>query len=786
MVNDDHSSAELSRRKLLQIGGAAAIPVVGLAAVLRSDAQMGGMGQGTPGATPASTPQPVAVTGATPGATPAATPAAAGAAGDWATFGYDYGQTRHVPFTAITKDNVTDLGIAWQVDFQAIDETIPPANQSFPLVIDGVIYVTTTYSRVFALDAKTGDVKWRWQPDQIGFFKNFGVSANRGVAVGGGSVFVMTLDMHIYKLDQATGKLQQTLQISDVVTDAKSEFGYYESTAPIFYDGVLYFGVSGSDNGVRGFMMAVNGSDMSPAWPAPFWTIPPDGQDWRSQGANHGGGTPWMPGTIDTETGVLYFVSGNPSPDFFGAVRPGNNPNTNSMIAVNAKTGEQIWVAQSIARDVWDYDMAAPPVLFTAVIAGEERKVVAEGSKAAQWWCWDAATGEVIYDGIPFGQIDHPDPTPEGVLVYPGILGGSNYAPQSYDPTTNFYLVCNIEWPSVVSYADPAAVERRSRGDIDYGGTSIFSTDVAPYGTYVAIDLSTGNVVYSKETPGILRSGFTTTAAGLGFFGGTTYADSNIHCIETATGDLLWSFGVGNDVQSAPSIYEIDGEQYVAQVVGGTGSKLIAFKLGGDKTQLPAPPPPEQSTTPPPTDPNAFLQLSTKQPDTVIFNAIAGFNDANNGLNFNGYSKGDATITIPTNQGLAVNLWNNASLPHSLGIVTADQVTQSTDYVWAFQGSYTPNPINGFTGDQQQHFVSVQSPLPMAKPGKYAIICAVPGHTPAGMWLNLVVDDNATVATLSGPDGTLEAKPQPESSATPQAVNPEGTPQATPQSTPQP
>jgi glucose dehydrogenase len=483
-MSDSNAPRTVNRRKLLQgAGAAAAIPVIG---------------GGAYAAYAQATPQ--AVVDATPVASPAA-----GTSGDWATFGYDYGQTRHVPFTGITKENVGELGIAWSLDFLAEDESIPPANQSYPIVIDGVVYVTTTFNHVFALDAKTGDIKWHWAPENIGFFKNFGVSANRGVAVGDGSVFIMTLDMHIYKLDQATGEQQQVLQIWDVVPESKPEFGYYESTAPVYYNGVLYFGVSGSDNGVRGWFMAINGSDMSPAWPAPYYTVPPDGQDWRAEGQNHGGGAPWMPASIDTETNILYFVTGNPSPDFFGEVRPGNNPNTNSMIALDASTGEQIWVAQSLTRDLWDYDMAAPPILFTATIAGAPRRVVAEGSKAGQWWCWDAATGEVIYDGVPFAKIEHPDPTAEGVLVYPGTLGGSNYAPQSYDPTTNNYLICNIEWPSIVSTADPETVERRGRGDIDYGGTAIFSTDVKPYGTYVAISMENGEIVYSKETPGSPR-----------------------------------------------------------------------------------------------------------------------------------------------------------------------------------------------------------------------------------------------------------------------------------------
>lgn len=732
-MSEQRRDLELSRRRLLQMGGAAAVtPVLGYAAT-----KAGGL-------SPAFAQE----------ATPEGTPGRAANA-DWPTFGYDYGQTRHVPFDQISKENVSDLGIAWSVDFMELDDTIPPANQSFPIVVDGVMYVTTTYSHVFAIDAKTGEVIWHWAPENIGFFKNFGVSANRGVAVGDGAVFVMTLDMHIYKLDQATGELLQTLQIWDVVPDARPEYGYYESTAPIYYNGNLYFGVSGSDNGVRGWFMAIKGSDMSPAWPSPYWTVPPDGQDWRSEGQNHGGGAPWMPASIDTETNILYFVTGNPSPDFFGAIRPGNNPNTNSMIALDAMTGEQIWVQQSLSRDLWDYDMAAPPVLFTATINGQKRKVVAEGSKAGQWWCWDAATGELIYDGVPFARIDHPEPTPEGVLVYPGILGGANYAPQSYDPTTNYYLIANIEWPSLVSSADPEAVERRGRGDIDYGGTAIFSTDEKPYGTYVAIDLENGEVVYSKETPGILRGGFTTTATGLGFYGGTTAADSNLHAIDTSTGEDLWTFGVGNDIQAAPSIYMIDGEEYVAVTVGGTGSKVMAFKLGGDKTQLAPPEEEVEEALIAPTDPADFVQLSPERDETVILNIIANLGDVNGGLNFNGYSNGEATITVPAGWGIIVNLWNQGVMPHAVMIVTPDQVTQATDYVPAFQGAYTPDPTVGFTGPEVQHLVAVESPLPLAAPGEYAIICPVPGHTPAGMWISLVVDETATTATLSTPDGTI-------------------------------
>jgi len=730
------SEQRLSRRRLVQAGGIAALPVFGI-----------GLTHGV-----------IAQT-ASPVASPGATPVASVVNGDWPTFGYDYPQTRHVPYDQVTKNNVSELGVAWAVDFMKLDESIPPANQSFPIIIDGVMYVTTTFSHVYALDAKTGKVLWSWKPEQIGFFKNFGVFSNRGVAVGGGSVFVLTLDMHLYKIDQKTGKLQKQIQIWDVVQDATPEMGYYESSAPIYYKGNLYFGHGGSDNGVRGWFMALKADDLTPAWPGPFYTIPPDGQDWRKDGANHGGGAPWMPGTLDPETDTLYFVTGNPSPDFFGKVRPGNNPNVNSMVALDAMSGHQKWVKQSIARDLWDYDMAAPPVLFEAEIGGKKRKVVAEGSKAGQWWCWDAATGEEIYGQVVFSKQSHPDPTVQGVLAYPGVLGGSNYAPQSFDPTTNYYLICNIINPFVYSTADPATVERRAKGDVDYGGTAVLPENANSYGSYVAIDLSNGAIAYNVPTPGILRSGFTTTATGLGFYGGTTYKDSNIHAIDTETGMNLWSFGVGNDVQSAPSIYVIDGEQYVGVVVGGTGSKVMAFKLGGDKTQVPAPPKAEASTLTRPRDPSQFLKLDPKRKSSVIFNCVGGYTDVNSGMNFNGWSKGDATLTVPTNWFFTLNFWSQGSMPHSAILSTADEVKLSNGYKPAFPGAQTPNPIIGITGNKVQHFSLVEGGLLLSVAGKYVMLCGVPGHTPAGMWFNVVVDDSAKTPSIKMPDGkVIEAK----------------------------
>lgn len=696
-------------------------------------------------------------------ATPAATPGTV--SGDWPTFGYDYAQTRHVPFDQITKENVSDLGLAWTFDFRSVDPEIPAGNETFPIIVDGVLYATTSFNHVFALDAKTGEQLWHWAPENIGFFKNFGLNVNRGVAYGEGHVYELTLDMRVVKLDARTGELVQEIRLGDFVPDALPEYGYYETTAPIYYNGKLFVGSSGGDNGIRGFIMAFNASDLTPGWPAPFWTIPPEGQDWRSGGQFHGGGSVWMPSTIDTETDTLYFVTGNPSPDFFGEVRPGNNPNTNSIIAARIETGEVLWIKQSISRDLWDYDMAAPPVLMTATVGGERRKVVAEGSKAGQWWCWDAATGEVIYDGVPFATIDHPEPTEEGVLVSPGALGGSNYAPQSYDPTTNYYLICNVESPMFVRLATEEQIERRGRGDIDFGAIFEVPADVDPHGTYVAIDMNTGEVVYSREVPGSLRGGFTTTTTGLGFFGGTQ-EDPNLHAIDTSTGDILWSFGVGADVFAAPSIYMVDDEEYVAVAVGGGGtggptttSKMVVFKLGGDKTEIASATPVTTTVeVEQPTDPAQFLVLAPDLSQTVIFNCVAAYSPERNGMNFNGYSDGDMTITIPLGWALLVNFWNaSGQMPHAAMLSDESELDKPSGHVPAYVGTNTPEPETGYVGQGMQTFES--GPVKLSTEGTYVILCPVPGHVSQGMWDYLIVDPNATVPTLTAPDlGTIEAQ----------------------------
>lgn len=504
------------------------------------------------------------------------------------TWGYDLGNTRHVPFKGITADNAKDLGVIWSADFKKLDSSVLNGNQSYPVVADGVVYVSVSGSQIFAFDALSGKQLWHWKPDdaQAKNFKKAGIVANRGVAVAEGKVFMLTIDNNVVALDQKTGKLIKMEPISNAIPEVTLDNGYYETTAPIYYKGNIYIGSSGGDNGARGFVMAYKASDLTPAWDSPFWTVPPKGQDWLAGNKYQGGGAVWCPVTIDEETGIMYFSVGNPAPDFYGEDRPGANPYTDSVVAVDTATGKLKWAKQEISHDLWDYDAAASPMLMNATVNGKQQKVVVEGGKSGQWWAWDAATGKVIYDGVPFAKIDHPKPTPEGVLVYPGTLGGENYAPETYDPESNFVLIPGIEAPNVLKSAKST---EEAHNDA-YVGAKAFGTtmgaapdNIKSYGTITAIDMNTGKVAYQNKTTDMMRGGFTSNSAGLAFYG---ELDGKMNAMDIKTGKVVWTFQTtGDNIGAAPSFFTVDGKDYFVQTTGGSHPQIMVFGLGGDKTQ---------------------------------------------------------------------------------------------------------------------------------------------------------------------------------------------------------
>jgi len=506
---------------------------------------------------------------------------------NWGSYGYDLKNQRHAPFNDINVDNVKDLGVIWSADLKTLDPDVKNGNQCYPVVVDGVLYITTSGNQVFAFDSVTGNVLWHWKPpaEQVANYSKAGVIANRGVAVGEGKVFMLTVDNHLVALDQKTGELVKMIALSDYIEGVTLENGYYETTVPQYYNGKVYIGSSGSDNGVRGFVHAFKASDLTPAWDEPFWTVPPKGQDWLANSAYNGGGAVWNPVAIDEEEGIVYAAVGNSAPDFYDEKRPGANPHTASVVALDAETGKLIWSGVEVAHDVWDYDAAASPMIITATVKGEKRKVVVQGGKNGKWYAWDAKTGEVIHDGIPFNKQDQKRPTPEGTVSYPGVLGGENYAPETYDPANNLVLIPGIEQPTLFK----SARTEEEAYTPDFPGAMVFGTSIDTpqgaenYGTITAINLDTGEKVYHNKTKQPMRGGLTSTAGGVTFYG---ELDGTINAINTKTGELIWTFQTtGTNIQAAPALFKVDGKPYMAFTSGGTDPKVFVFGLGGDKTQ---------------------------------------------------------------------------------------------------------------------------------------------------------------------------------------------------------
>ncbi|MGC4379075.1 PQQ-binding-like beta-propeller repeat protein [Fictibacillus sp. Mic-4] len=499
-------------------------------------------------------------------------------------FGYDYGQTRHVPFKEITKDNVNQMGIVWQKDLTKWDASVPSAQQDFPVVKDGVMYVTTASNYVFALDAGSGEKKWQWKPskeilDHIHNSKWQSNVASRGVAVNGNDVYVLLTDERLAKLDAKTGKLKKMVNFWDYYPELKLENRQYQTTAPMYYKGNVYVGSSGGDNGARGYVLALKADDLKPAWI--YWTVPKRGQGW-SKGKYTGGGSVWMPMSFDPETDMMYFSVGNPAPDFYDKDRKGANPDTDSVVALNAKTGKRVWAGVEEKHDIWDYDAAAPPMILKAKVKGKQRKIVVEGGKNGKWYAWDAKTGDVIYDGIPFVKIKHsavPWDKNKAIPQWPGTEGGENYAPETYDPATNYVLIPGTNKPSIaVAAKDNAMIGKK---DNTFPGTDILPNppNIKPSGNVSAIDVNTGKKVYEVKTGQENRGGLTSTASGIAFY---AELDGTMNALDIKKGKILWHMkSGGSQIKMAPTVYEHNGKEYVTIIADGT--KVTTFGLGGSK-----------------------------------------------------------------------------------------------------------------------------------------------------------------------------------------------------------
>jgi len=522
---------------------------------------------------------------------------------NWLNFGNTPNENRYSPLTQITPGNASQLGRVFTYDLNKVVPGIKKGQQSYPIVVNGTIYVTSGDDQVFAVNGVTGATIWHYAPDNVATFKNYGIVANRGVAYCDGKLFLLTLDMTLVSLDPATGAQLGRVAIGHAVSGAYPTYGYSETSAPICVNHIVVIGAAGSDYGVRGFVMAYH-TDLTPAWANPFWTIPPSGTEWRSKALLVGGATNWTPETVDPTTNTLYFGTASPSPAYYPSLRPGSDPRADSLIAVDLATGKLKWWQQQLAFNEWAYDTSQPPMVYTAKIGGKKRRIVSVATMEGMWFAYDAVTGAPIYQRIKvLDNVEHPNLVPgQPVAVYPSSLGGLNYSPASYDPETNYIYNAAAETGSALEQQTPAQeqIQQLLVGNTflglangDFG--SYLQTGWKDYGSISAIDVGTGKLVWKFDTPQPERGGVTTTASGLGFAGG---GDGNLRAFDAKTGSVLWTFQTGFQIASGPSIYSVNGNEYVAITVGGTttssnggtaASQLQVFGLGGSSTQSTGP-----------------------------------------------------------------------------------------------------------------------------------------------------------------------------------------------------
>lgn len=552
--------------------------------------------------------------------------AAAALAAGWTTYGGDAGQQRFSSLTEVHRSNVGRLQPRWRVrlDGSGVGEQYSGAAQ--PIISDGRMFIVTGADDVFALDAETGERLWRYQARLDPAIDTICCGwTSRGVGLGGGKVYVGQLDGKLVALDERTGSVIWSVQAE------RWQEGYTITSAPLFHDGLVITGFAGAENATRGRVKAYDTEDGSLVWT--FYTVPAPGEagheTWPqdSDAWRHGGATVWQTPAVDADLGLIYFQTANPNPDFNGAVRPGDNLFSVSVVALEAKTGRYRWHFQMVRHDIWDYDGSNPVVLFDALIRGKKRKGLAAAGKTGWVYLLDRVTGEPLLpieeravpqeprqataktQPVPTGDAFVPqeiDIAPEGFdlvdhgriftpfwttprVMKPSPGGGANWPPSSFDPRTGLLYVCANDSVGVFQADSETDTDPRP-GDERHGGPRKRS-GLPPGGILAAMDVTTNRIVWRQRWPETCYSGSTVTAGGLLFIG---RSDGRITALDSADGRLLWEFQTDAGVNAPPAVYSIKGRQYLAIYSAGSlfarskrGDSVWTFALGGGGAAVP-------------------------------------------------------------------------------------------------------------------------------------------------------------------------------------------------------
>ena len=507
----------------------------------------------------------------------------------------NYANSRYYPAKQINTTNVAKLRPTFTFQTEVLESM-----ETAPVVVDGTMYITTSYNHVYAIDPVTGKQKWHYK-HKMGPVTTYCCGPNnRGVAISGDHVFMGTLDAKLVALEAKTGKLVWETQIAD------PELGYSETMAPVAVNGRILIGTNGGEYGIRGFVKSFDAKDGKLQWT--FYTIPEKGHEgvWavndasgrnmhrdiageKEQLAKQGGdfyktlgGGVWMTPAVDLETNTAFFVVGNPSPDLYGAERPGDNLYTDSIVAVDLNTGKYKWHYQYVAHDVWDVDAVSPVILTEAKDKnGKMVKVAIHGGKTGFVYVHDRATGELIRLSEPMVPIDGmwTLPTKEGAKMMLGANGGVEWSPMAINPVSRMVFAANLLQP--MTYHVEAS--KYPGGKLWLGGAFKTIPSEKQSGRLSAVNLDTGKVAWKFDTDEPLIGGVLATAGGLVFNG---EANGLFRAFDAKNGKKLWEYQTGAGVNAPPVSYTIKGKQYIAVAAGGNnqidakrGNSVVVFAL---------------------------------------------------------------------------------------------------------------------------------------------------------------------------------------------------------------
>jgi len=564
--------------------------------------------------------------------------------GNWLSNGRTYSEQRYSPLDQVNEATVSDLGLAWYLDLDT-----SRGQQASPLIVDGVMYSTSAWSKVQAIDAATGELLWQYDPKvppEWDAKACCGVQ-NRGAAVWKGRVYAGTLDGRLIAIDAETGELAWETRTTD------ASFRYSITGAPRIVKDKVIIGNGGAEYGVRGYVTAYDTKTGEQVWR--FYTVPGDpakgfesdtmemaaetwSGTWWSQG---GGGTAWDSFAYDPELDLFYIGVGNGSPWPRALRSPGGGDNLFlcSIVAVRPDTGEYVWHYQTVPGDTWDYTAVQHMILADIELDGELRKVIMQAPKNGFFYVLDRATGEFLSaeNFMPVNWATHIDPesgrpvetefarydeTGKAAKIVPGPGGAHNWQPMSYSPDTGLVYIPAKQEPNVY-FLDEGFTYRTLGVNL---GTNNWDNNPADFplsidylpenqGRLLAWDPVEQREVWRAPQPGSHNGGLLSTAGNLLFQGN---ADSEFVAYRATDGERLWTADVQSGITAPPVTYTIDGEQYVA-VLAGWGSvfallfgqdlnpdgdkqnisRVLAYKIGG-QAELPAPPPIRARAEPPP------------------------------------------------------------------------------------------------------------------------------------------------------------------------------------------